>query len=371
MKQSKGQICNRCVIDTSDPDVVFCEKGICQYCKSAEKRWTQIPLFSPHKDQLLAEEVGKIKSKNQDSDYDCVMGLSGGLDSSYAAYNVKQLGLRPLVIHLDNGWNSELAVENIENIVKTLEFDLQTYVIDWEEFKDLQRSFIKASVIDIEVLTDHAITSSINKIADEFHITHVVSGTNMATESIMPPSWSFNKMDSWNIRSIHKQFGSKNIKFFPIQPIRKLLYYRYVHKIERFEILNYVDYNKAEARAILEKELDWRDYGGKHYESVFTKFYQAHMLPVKFGVDKRRAHFSSLIVSNQLTREKALDMIDQEFYEPDELLSDTKYVTKKLGFTEDEFQNVMNQPPKRHLDYPSFQKVINSLRYLKNFVVRK
>lgn len=349
--QREYQICTRCIMDTSDPNIVFDRNGICNHCRNYDNIAKRHLLSSPEREKRLEEVITKIKESGKNKDYDCVLGLSGGADSSYTAYLVKKFGLRALVVCLDNGWNTEIAVKNIENIVKKLDFDLYTYVIDWKEFKDLQRSFFKASVVDIEILTDHAITALLYKVAAKRGIKYILSGGNIVTETIMPISWSHRKSDLRNIKAIQRLFGTKKIKSFPTAGPLKLAIYRCVNEIKMVNPLDYVSYIREKAMAILEKELGWRRYGRKHGESLFTKFFQNYILPVKFGIDKRRGHYSTLICSGQMTREEALKAMNEELYSPDELKEHKEYVIKKLGFSKDEFEEIMKLPIKSHYDY--------------------
>ncbi len=351
--------CNRCVMDTTDPDIDFDEKGHCSHCRSYFEHIKALKEKNTYAPAHLENIVQRIKENGRGKDYDSILGVSGGIDSSFTAYYAKKLGLHPLLVHFDNGWNSELSVKNIENIVKKLKFDLYTYVIDWEEFKDLQRSFIKASVVDIEMLTDHAIMATMFKLAKENKIKYVLSGENIATEYIMPKSWLYHKKDIRNIKGIQKIYGNKRIIKFPIFGLSGLILSRFIAKIEYVTILNYIGYNKNEAIRILQNEIDWRYYGGKHYESVFTKFYQAYILPVKFKIDKRRAHLSNLICSGQITRNEALEELNKELYDTTELIQEKEYVIKKLDFLEKEFDQHMRMPPISHLDYPNSMWLIN------------
>lgn len=346
------QQCAITVMDTiADPDISFDEDGICNYYyeyKLAEKN--DVFTGDSGKDKLI-KLVDKIKQDGKGKPYDCLIGLSGGVDSSYVAYLTKQLGLRPLAVHLDNGWNSELAVKNVENIVTKLGIDLYTLVVNWEEFKDIQLSYLKASVVDIEVVSDHAIFATMYKLAKEKKIGYIISGTNVVTEFIMPPSWLYKKMDYANLKSIHNQFGSKKLKTYPTFDFKKHVYYSAVLKLTPISILNYVPYNKQNVKEIITKELNWRDYGGKHYESIFTKFYQAYILPRKFHIDKRKAHLSTLICSGQLTKEEALRELKMPIYNSAELLEDKEYVLKKLELSEDEFEAIMNLPIRHHKEF--------------------
>ncbi|MFM9909063.1 MAG: N-acetyl sugar amidotransferase, partial [Chitinophagaceae bacterium] len=314
------QQCTITVMDNiADQDIQFDNNGICNYYyeyKEAER--TGVFLGAQGEEKLMTL-VDKIKSDGRGKNYDCLIGLSGGVDSTYVAYLVRKHGLRPLAVHLDNGWNSELAVKNIENIISKLNIDLFTLVINWKEFKDIQLSYLKASVVDIEVVSDHAIFSSMYKLAKEKNIGYIISGTNIVTEHIMPPSWLYKKMDFDNLKDIHKKFGTVKLKTYPTFDFKKYVYYTSVLKLTPISILNYIPYNKMEIKKFITKELDWRDYGGKHYESIFTKFYQAYILPQKFKIDKRKAHLSTLICAGQLTRDEALLELEKPLYDMDEL----------------------------------------------------
>jgi N-acetyl sugar amidotransferase len=351
-------------MDTTDPEIVFDENGYCNHCTNAIKKLNEIYFIDPEiKKKRLDEIVEKIRTEGKDKKYDCIIGLSGGVDSSYLAYKVVELGLRPLAVHLDNGWDSELAVKNIENIVKKLNIDLVTHVIDWEEFRDLQTAYLKASVIDIEVLSDNAIVISINNLAKKFGIKYFLIGFNYATESIMPSSWLYSpKYDSLNIKSIYKIFGSgKKLKTYPLLSFYGYMQYRFFPKIKIYDPLNYLEYNKSAAIEILNTQFDWKDYGGKHYESFITKFYQLYILPAKFKVDKRRAHLSSLICSNQMTRQEAIDELKSELYSVSNLKVEKEYLIKKIGMTVDEFDEIINSKPTPHSNYASYNKMLSSI----------
>jgi len=355
------RICSRCIMDTADPDIEFNANGVCNHCREYEKRVSRRIFRGEDGERKLQKIARQIKEHGENREYDCVLGLSGGLDSSFTAYHAKRLGLRPLVVHFDNGWNSEVSIKNIENIVRKLNFDLYTYVIDWEEFKDLQMSFLKASVVDIEMLTDHAIVAAMFYLAKERQIKYILSGSNLATEGIMPESWNYMKWDIRNIRAIQKRFGEKRISEFPVFGLIQMLTVQYLYGFRSVPVLNYVDYNKERAKEILEREICWKDYGGKHQESVFTKFYQNYILPTKFNIDKRKAHLSTLICSGQITREEALEEIKKPLNNPKELEEEKEYVLKKLGLTEEEFQEIMSLPVKSHLAYPNSKWIYDLL----------
>lgn len=336
-------------MDTSDPQITFDDQGVCNHCHNYIEKAERV--LKVGQDRELTAIVEKIKKSGKNKEYDCVLGVSGGIDSSYAAYIAHQLGLRVLLVHFDNGWNSEVSVRNIENISKKLGFDLYTYVVDWEEFKDLQLAYLKSSVIDIEVPTDHGIRAAILNTAIEKKIKYILGGNNIVTEGIIVPAWVWRKDDLHNLKAIHKKFGNKIMQTFPKAGYGKIIFYENIRGIKRFFPLNYVKYQKQEAKMILINELEWEDYGKKHYESRWTQFFQSYILPTKFGIDKRKMHLSTLINSDQITREEALEELKQPLYDPRELERDKEYVLKKFGLSIDEFDVIMNLPIKRHQDY--------------------
>ncbi len=304
MNNHSYQICTRCVMDTTDPDISFDEKGICNHCHEYNKMKERLFTGGEVKRRLHGL-VEKIKKCGKGKEYDCIIGVSGGVDSTYVAYLVNRLGLRPLAIHLDNGWDSELAVSNIQKVLEKLGIDLYTYVIDWEEFRDLQLAFLKASTPDFEIPSDHAIISLMHQTAKKLKVRYILVGDNMRTETHLPAAWSRGHLDWRYIQNVHKQFGSIPLKTFPHMDIITRNWYRLTQRA--IPILDYMDYRKKDAMEILENELGWRYYGGKHYESIYTRFFQGYLLPRKFGYDKRRAHLSSLVCSSEISREQALE----------------------------------------------------------------
>jgi N-acetyl sugar amidotransferase len=349
----KLQTCTKCVYDTTVGNITFDSEGICNYCRNYErlaKKYINIPQEVKTKELDLI--VSKIKNLGKGKPYDCILGLSGGVDSSYLAWMAKDLGLRPLLVHFDNGWNSELAVKNIENIINILNYDLNTYVFNWEEFKDLQVAYLKAGVVDIEVPTDYLIFAVLNRLASKHNIKYILSGYNYATEFGMPKGWNIsNKFDHVNLKNIHDRFGKVKLKNFPKFGRYQIYYYNKIRGVETTALLNYITYVKADVKEFIIKELKWQDYGGKHHESIFTRFYQDYILPKKFGIDKRKAHWSALICSGQATRQEALEAISQEPYPLESQLQDREYVTKKLRITDDEFEQIMKSAPVPHEVY--------------------
>lgn len=362
--KSAYQICTKCVMDTTDLDIQFDENGVCNHCKSYEHDKLAFPLTEESKEEELRKIVARIQEAGRGKPYDCIIGLSGGVDSTYVAYKIKELGLRPLAIHVDNGWNSELAVKNIELVVKNLGIDLYTHVLDWEEFRDLQMSFIKASVPDCEIPTDHAIVAVLFDQAVKNGIRYVISGNNHVTEGVLPISYSYGCFDWRYIKGIHKRFGTKRLKTFPHFSLFGRLYYVFIRKLRNIGILNYMAYDKAEAMATIEREIGWKYYGGKHYESIYTRFYQGYILPRKFDIDKRRAHLSALICSKQILREEALDELKKETY-PEELIrQDREYVSKKFGISVAQFDSLMAQPIRRFEEFPTYYPFLQKTRWL-------
>lgn len=351
MKTRNYQQCTHCVLDTfDDVNIVFDADGVCYYCHYYEEQKKLLLKEGKEAEELMEKTISSIKNYGKGKKYDCLIGVSGGVDSSYVAYLAHQKGLNALCVHFDNGWNSELAVMNIENIVNKLGFDLYTYVIDWEEFKDLQLAYLKASVVDIEVLTDHAIYGTMFKIAKDNDIKYVLGGHNVVTEGVLPYHWTYNKKDFVNIKAIHKQFGQRKLKTFPFLD-KKMKSFIQTSGVEFVNYLNWVQFIKDDVKQVLQKELGWRDYGGKHYESIWTRFYQGYILPTKFHIDKRKAHLSALICSGQMTREKALEELNEPTYATAILKADKEFVLKKLDLTEAEFDKIMKLPVKDHREF--------------------
>lgn len=352
------QQCAISVMDTiADPDIQFDEKGICQYYYAYKKAEANLRTGEEGWKELEAI-AAEIKDAGKGLPYDCIMGLSGGVDSTYVAYLAKRLGLRPLAVHFDNGWNSELAVMNIENIISRLGFDLFTYVINWNEFRDLQLAYLKASVVDIEAITDHAIFATLYRLAGEKKIKYILNGTNVQTENTLPKSWIHPKNDHINIKAIHKEYGTLPLKTFPFSNAKVKRYYQEVMGVRSISVINYVPYNKQEVKQLIQRELGWRDYGGKHYESVWTRFYQGYILPEKFKIDKRKAHLSDLIFGGQMTKEEALAELAKPIYDPKQFRIDYEFVLKKLGLTAEAFDAIMKAPPRSHYDF-DYEKPID------------
>ncbi len=369
--KKKYKSCSRCVMDTSAKEIDFDEQGVCSFCKEYEKN-SLSDLHNSLEDQIkLKKFFEKLKVKRSKHKYDCLIGVSGGVDSSYVAYILKkEYKLNPLAIHLDNGWNSELAVSNVESLMNKLNIDLITHVLDWNEFKDIQLSFIKSSISNIEIPTDHAIWAILLRTASSMKIPYIIAGNNVVTESIMPKTWLYQSKDSKLIKSIYKKFGSKNkIKNMPLLSNFDYIYFLIFKRIKWIPLLNYIDFNKQKAKMILIKELGWRDYGGKHYESIFTRFFHSFYLVNKFGYDLRKPYLSALICSGQISKEEALKELSSPPASSEIIKSDKSYVSKKLNLTEIELDQVLSKENKLFSDYPNsnylwnaFSRIIKLLR---------
>lgn len=357
-----GRICTRCIMDTSDPEILFDSQGVCSHCHSHDAAFAADAADRRMSRAELDARLDLIRRTGKGKRWDCVVGVSGGVDSTYVLLITKELGLRPLAVHLDNGWDSEVAVGNIQRAVDKLGVELLTNVLDWAEFRDLQVAFLRASTPDSEIPSDHAIFSTVLRTAWKKGIAHLVLGHNKATELILPRAWSQGHFDWRYIRSVHRRFGTSGLRSFPHLDFAHYARYRLRGDHQILNILNHVDYSREMAIARIQRELDWRDYGGKHHESVYTRFFQSYILPRKFGYDKRRAHLSNQVLSGTMTRDAALAAIAKPPYASAELENEDRiYVLKKLGLTDDEFERIMRLPRRTYADYPN---MMNSRFYL-------
>lgn len=357
------RVCTRCIMNTAaDRSISFDDMGLCSHCQRYDRLVSARRLQGEQGREALRALVERIKAAGCGREYDCIVGVSGGVDSTYVAWLVKQHGLRPLAVHFDNGWNSELATRNIELVLRNLGIDLHTHVVDWEEFRDLQLAFLKASTPDGEIPTDHAIGALLWKQAASRGIKYIISGMNFATESISVPDWSYGHSDWRFIKDIHRRFGSVKLKTYPHFSLFYLFYANILRGTRIVSILNYVDYDKDEAMALLSSQLGWKGYGGKHHESIYTRFYQGYILPRKFGIDKRYGHLSDLINAGQISRAQALAEMQRPPY-PEELQQqDLAYVAKKLRLSTEQFANIMGVPVKSFRDYRNLYGVVQFLR---------
>lgn len=352
--------CSQCLFTSENhPAIQLNAQGVCDICEINAHNIQQIknqkdPAFS-------AEMIQKIKASKKGK-YDCLIGISGGTDSSYLVYLAKQWGLSPLLMHVDGGWNSEVSVINIERIVENSGYDFVTEVLPWDEMRDIQRAFIEANVLDIDLPFDNAMLMYNYLVAKKYNIKYVINGYSIDTEGIMPSNFTHYKLDRRNLLDIHKRFGKVKLSKLKFIGTFSYWYWNRVEKIEFLHPLDWINYNKSEAKTIIQKEFDWRDYGGKHYENIFTRFYQGHILPVKFGIDKRISHLSMLICSGQLTKEEAKRQLESLPLYPNELLQrdDQLFFMKKLQLTAEQMDLYLKTPPQSHrvfksdLDYYDF-----------------
>lgn len=361
------QDCVRCIMNTvADRNIEFDAAGICHHCRRYDTMLSTRVIRGEAGKIVLDGLVRKMKDSGRGHAYDCIIGVSGGVDSTYVAWLVKQLGLRPLAVHLDNGWNSELAVKNIERVLSKLDIDLYTYVIDWEEFRDLQISFLKASTPDGEIPSDHAIFALLWREAVKRGIKYIVSGMNFTTESIYVPEWAYGHSDWRYVKDVHRRFGSIRLHSYPHFSLSYLMYANLVRRVRTVSILNNFDYDRNQAMRVLTEELGWQYYGGKHHESVYTRFYQGYVLPKKFGIDKRYGHLSDLINAGQITREQALEDVKQPPYPEVQQKEDLVYVSKKLGLRGGAFEEIMALPLKTFNDYKNSFAIVNSMKSIAN-----
>ncbi len=351
--------CTRCVMDTSDPDISFDSQGRCNHCTTRILLNATRPTVSAR--DRLEDCVALLKKAGRSSKYDCVIGVSGGADSSYSAYLAVSHGLRVLAVHMDNGWNTALAVRNIKSLVEKLRLDYTSCVLDWEEFKDLQLAFLKASVPEIETPTDIAIPAALHRVAAEHNVRNIVAGGNVWTEGILPKAWHYDAKDVKYLKAIHRQFGTRKLHSFPTFGFQNETYYKFAKGIRFVYVLEHVDYKTDDVKKLLRDEVGWERPGGKHHESTITRFVQSYVLPVKFNIDYRRATFSSQICAGELTRERALQELKRPSYDAVQMDLDRRYIAKKFAITVDALDAIIASPPKSHRDYPNDQKFLERL----------
>ncbi len=353
---NKFTVCTNCVMDTSDSSIVFDDKGICDHCnnfyQNIEPEW----YTDERGHQKLTEIITKIKKDGFGKDFDCIIGMSGGIDSSYLVYVAKEVyGLRPLVFHVDAGWNSQIAVNNIERLVDKLGLDLYTHVIDWEEMRDLQLAYFKSGVPHIDTPQDHAFFATMYNFASKYNVKNILTGANYSTECVRNPvEWMYYQSDVIQLKDIHKKFGSRPLKNYPLTNILwHKVYLPYFKGIKVIAPLNYVPYVKQEAMQLLQEKFGWQPYPQKHFESRFTKFYESYWLPKKFGYDVRKVQYSSLILTGQMTRDEALMKLSNLPYDESTIHQDFEFVANKLGISIKELQSYFEAPNKTYKDYAS------------------
>ncbi len=359
-------------MDTSDPDIIFNEDGTCNHCTDYMLRIN--PLFDDPKknEEKVRDLIDQIKSKGKGKSYDSIIGISGGVDSCYTAYYAKINGLNPLLVHLDNGWNTELAVQNIHTIATKLDLDLETIVLDWSEFREIQLAFLRSSIVDIEIPTDLAIPAALHQIAEKYGVKTILSGGNYSSEGILPLQWGYHVMKDMKLyRYIVRKFSKVQREKTPGFGLWNEFYYKMVKGIKTYYPLNFTNYHKDEARFILEKELGCQFPDRKHHESRYTRFWQSYIMPVKYGFDYRLATFSTQICSNQITREEALERLKSLPYDPETIEKEKLFIRKKLQLSVEEFDLILKQRPLTHKDFPNSKKRINFVYNVYRFLFPK
>jgi N-acetyl sugar amidotransferase len=344
-------------MDTSATEITFNDVGVCNFCREFSERAKYVlnPKNNLKRSLELQEFIAKVRSQGKGKKYDCVVGVSGGVDSSWVLVKAVEMGLRPLAVHMDNGWNSELAQNNISNLVQTLGVDLHTHVIDWEEYRKLMEAFFLSDVVDVELLYDNAMLAVNYQQSSKYGIKTILGGTNQTTEGMkIPVDWNHLKLDKRNIKAIARKFGNVSLKTFPSISVITFLTYEFILKNKWFHFLDMLDFNKKHALDILQKDYGYKPYPYKHYESIFTRFYQGFILPEKFGYDKRRVHFSTLIVSGQMERQEAVEDLKSIPYHSElELNRDQEYFLKKMNWNQEKLDQYISRQPIKHSEYAS------------------
>ncbi len=349
------RICTTCVMDTTDSQITFDERGVCDHCRTFFSEVKPNWHTDERGERALRALVDQIKAAGQGKDFDCIVGMSGGIDSSYLTYIATEFGLRPLVFHVDAGWNSQEAVNNIEKLVDALGLDLYTEVIDWGEMRDLQLAFFKSGVPHIDTPQDHAFFATMYKFAEQHKVSYILTGANYSTECIRNPiEWMYYQSDSIQLKDIHRRFGTRPLQNFPTTSIlRHKIYLPYVRGIKVVRPLNYIPYIKSNAKDLLVDKFGWQPYPQKHFESRFTRFYEGYWLPKRFGFDTRKVQLSSLIVTGQMTRDEALEQLKTPALDDATVRHEFEYVANKLGITTTELQSYLDAPKKTYRDYRS------------------
>ena len=354
-------------MDYSAKEITFDEYGVCNFCKEAKKK-LEILNFNK-KNNFFEKIIENIKkNKNNNSEYDCICGVSGGLDSSYLIHVLKENDINPLAVHFDNGWNTNLAVENIHNLLSKLNIDLYTHVVDWYEFKNLQKSFFLSSLANLEIPTDHSIFSLLYNLAEKKNIKYILHGGNQISESIMPESWMESYYDQKLIFSVNKKFQNKTLKTIPTQNYFSLFKKIFFKKIKYIGILNYIDYDIAKSKKILNKKYNWIPYAHKHGESFFTNFFQNYILPEKFNIDKRKAHLSSLIASNQISKNEALQIFNKDLRDKEEDSKNIDFFCSKLDLDRNTFDKIIKSPRVNLNKYKNNQMIFEKVEIINKLV---
>jgi N-acetyl sugar amidotransferase len=359
---SDYRICSACVMDTSDRQIQFDASGVCDHCRGFKQ--DVLPNWHPddHGKELFREQVRRIKEQGKGKSFDSIIGMSGGLDSSYLLHlAVKEFGLRPLVFHVDGGWNTDIAVNNIQMLVDKLGLDLYTEVINWEEMRDFQLAFFKSGVPHLDLPQDHAFVATLYHFASKHGIKHILNGGNFSTECVRNPlEWLYYGTDMSQIRDIHRQFGTRELKTYPFSSVfYHKIYLRYFRGVQVVKPLNYLPYTKADAIRVLSDQYGWRAYPQKHFESRFTRFYEGYWLPSRFGFDTRRVQYSSLILTGQMSRDEALDRLKGPAYDPAQVREDFEYIAMKLGISVEELRSYHEMPLRSYRDFKNQEWLFN------------
>ncbi len=357
------QICTNCVMDTSDSQISFDENGVCDHCRGFKEHVE--PNWHPNEngERMFAKVVEKIKQDGRGREFDCILGMSGGLDSSFLLHKaVKDFGLRPLVFHVDGGWNTDIAVSNIQALIEGLDLDLYTEVINWEEMRDFQLAFFKSGLPHIDIPQDHAFVATLYNFADKHKIKYILNGGNISTECVRNPlEWAYYGTDMRHLRDIRRRFSTNKMQTYPFSSVlRHKFYLRYVRGVQVVKPLDWLPYTKELARTTLADNYGWKPYPQKHFESRFTRFFEGYWLPERFGFDTRRVQFSSLILTGQMQREDALDQLSRPAYDPDTINHEFDYIAKKLGISSAELRGYFDMPRKTYKDYSNQEWMFNA-----------
>ena len=361
-------------MDTSDPEIRFDENGQCNHCTSALERLQRDYLPDARGEAKLQALIAQMEEGGKDKAYNCIIGLSGGVDSSYLAFKSKEWGLRPLLFHVDGGWNTDAAQANVKNLAAWLGYDLQVYTVDWAEMQDMQIAYLKSAVANQDVPQDHLFFAVLYKKAEELGIGWWLSGVNLVSESILPKAWGYSALDGRQLRAIHRRFGSR-----PLRTFLTLSFYDYCKffgylpffaPVKTLTPLNLMPYSPDVAKKAMEEAFNWQNYGRKHDESRFTRFFQNYYLPVKFGFEKRRAHLASLIVSGQISRDGALKEMEKELYKAEELAEDIEFIRESLELSNVDWNSLMALPNRRHAEYPSYEMLFTLGRRVKRLLLK-
>ena len=369
-KNTEYKICTRCVMDTTDMDISFDDNGYCNHCTHAIATNEYNEKNNERSQEKLDLVLNNIKSKGKGQKYDCIVGISGGVDSCYIAYLCKTNGLKPLLVHMDNGWDTEISVKNIKNIARKLDLDYVSYVLDWQEFKEIQLGFLKSSIVDLEYPTDMAIIAALNKMATKYNIHYMISGSNNASEGILPLTWGYPvKRDMKIYKHIVKKFSKMPLKKVPVTGLLNEFYVKFIKNVRTIYLLNYIDYDKDKAKELLIEQFGWEEYGGKHHESKITAFWQSYVMPTKFNMDYRRATLSSQIAAGITTRADGLEELKNLPYNPATVDADKMFVAKKYNITVEELNSYLHLHPKTYKDFPNEKGLVDfvSKVYVKLF----